>query len=93
MKYFKVDTIENIGDNWLVADFGVDSNTGKHYILTTDHIHASEVYLLGTVEEQVNLVCKLLNAHYSKSEQQERMREEESFVKVDWTIFAEQEKE
>lgn len=63
MNIFKVDTIENIGDNWPIADFGVDED-GTHYILTTNHIHASELYKLGMVKEQVELVCLLLNEYY-----------------------------
>jgi hypothetical protein len=63
MDIFKVDTIENVGDNWLIADFGVDED-GKHYILTTNRVHASEAYQLGTVKEQIELVCLLLNEYY-----------------------------
>ena len=64
MDIFKVDTIDNVGDNWLIADFGYDDNEGKHYILTTNQIHSSELHKLGTVKEQVELVCLLLNEHY-----------------------------
>ena len=60
----KIDTIENSGENWLLADFGVDSEDGKHYILTTDHVHASELFLLGSVREQAELVSILLNEHW-----------------------------
>lgn len=61
---FKVDTIENAGENWLIADFGVDAEDGKHYILTTDHVHASELCALGTAREQAELACRLLNAQH-----------------------------
>ena len=37
----KIDTIENSGENWLIVDFGCDEN-GDKYIVTTDHVHASE---------------------------------------------------
>ena len=64
MDIFKVDTIENVGDNWLIADFGEDDETDKHYILTTNQVHASELWRLGTVKEQIELVCLLLNEYY-----------------------------
>lgn len=61
---FKVDTIANIGDNWMVADFGADAD-GKHYILTTDHLHASEAgEFTEGAKADAELVCKLLNDHY-----------------------------
>ena len=69
---FKVDTIENAGDNWLIADFGVDVEDNKHYILTTDHIHASELAALGTAREQAELACKLLNAQYEAKSFEEK---------------------
>lgn len=64
MAVFKVDTIEQAGENWLIADFGVDSD-GEHYILTTDHVHASEMadYDLGA-KGDAELVAKLLNGYY-----------------------------
>jgi uncharacterized ParB-like nuclease family protein len=40
---FKADTMENVGENHLIADFGVDQD-GKHYILTTNHIHGTEAH-------------------------------------------------
>lgn len=63
MDTFKVDTIENIADNWLIADFGMGEDD-HHYILTTNQIHASEIHKLGTVKEQIELVCLLLNEYY-----------------------------
>lgn len=40
----KVDTIDNIGDNWEVGMFtGNDSEDGRKYIVTTDHVRASEL--------------------------------------------------
>ena len=34
-----------IGDDWLLADLGVDESDGKlvHFYVTTDRIHASEL--------------------------------------------------
>ena len=63
---FKVDVIKNIGDNWLIADFGADED-GEHYILTTDRVHASESdeVMLGA-KEDAELVCRLLKEHYRK---------------------------
>ena len=63
MRIFKVDTIENAGENWLIADFGVGRD-GKHYILTTDGVHASQLGLLGDAKEQADLACDLLNDHW-----------------------------
>lgn len=41
---WKADIEKNTGNNWLVAGtFGNSSIDGKDYILTTDHVHASEV--------------------------------------------------
>ena len=61
---FKVDTIENAGENWLIADFGVDAEDNKHYILTTDRVHASELAAFGTAREQAELACRLLNTQH-----------------------------
>lgn len=66
-KLFKVDTIENIGDNWLIADFGIEPENNIHYILTTDRVHASEVWMLGSVKDLVELVCKLLNEYHNQN--------------------------
>ena len=61
---FKVDTIDNIGDNWMIADFGVDQD-GKHYILTTDHVHASELHQYSDgPKNDAEMVCKLLNENF-----------------------------
>lgn len=38
----KVDVEENIGENWLIAEFGQDIYDQKKYIVTTDYVHASE---------------------------------------------------
>lgn len=60
---FKVDTIDNIGENWLMADFGQDEQ--GHYIITTDHIRASKSgEFLNGAKEDAELVCRLLNAYY-----------------------------
>ena len=61
---FKVDVIENVGENWLIADFGKDED-GKHYILTTNYIHASELMLYSMgAKEDCRLVSQLLNKHF-----------------------------
>lgn len=38
---FKADTMEYVGENWLIATFG-DDREGVGHILTTDRVHASE---------------------------------------------------
>lgn len=37
----KVDTVDNYGENWLIADFGTDEE-GTKYIVTTDRVRCSE---------------------------------------------------
>lgn len=60
---FKVDVIGNVGDNWLIADFGMDQD-GKHYILVTDRIHASDLHMVsGGAKEDAERVCALLNEY------------------------------
>ena len=65
MEIFKVDTTENIGINWLIAEFGFEQSDNKKYILTTDGVHASELYhySLGA-KEDCELVARLLNDYY-----------------------------
>lgn len=66
MKPFKVDVMDNFGDNWLIADFGVDVD-GKTYILTTDHVHASEYHIFSEgPKADAELVATLLNEHFTK---------------------------
>ena len=65
-KPYKVDTIENAGDHWLIADFGNDED-GKHYILTTNYVHASELYGFSKGPKQdADFVCALLNQAYAR---------------------------
>ena len=71
MDIFKVDTIENAGNNWLIADFGTDTD-GKHYILTTNYVHASEFTTYsGGAKEDAELVCKLLNEYIAAAGERE----------------------
>jgi len=66
MNIFKCDVIENAGDNWFIADFGVDDD-GKNYILTTNYIHASELYMVsGGAKADAELVAELLNEYFTK---------------------------
>jgi len=63
--YFKTDIEENIGENWFLANFGMDGD-GNEYILTTNHIHASEVgHVSQGAKADCELVAKLLNAYYN----------------------------
>ena len=39
---WKADIKENVGKNWLLASMGADRD-GAQWILTTDHVHASEL--------------------------------------------------
>ena len=65
MAYFKA-TSNNDGENWLVADFGTDAD-GKNYVLTTDHIRASEVGAVsGGAKFDAELVARLLNEYYAR---------------------------
>lgn len=66
MGYFKVDTVKNIGENWLIANFGLDED-GEQYIVTTNHIHASEYWEISLgAKGDAFLVCELLNQHYKR---------------------------
>lgn len=66
IEIFKVDVIENIGDNWMIADLGVDED-GKHYILTTNHIHASELHMFSWgPKRDGKLIAELLNEFYTE---------------------------
>ena len=59
-----VDTMENSGVNWMIAEFGEDD--GKQYILTTSNIHASEFHNYSNgAKADAELVAKLLNAHHN----------------------------
>jgi len=61
---FKADVMKNSGDNWLVADFGVDHD-GEHYILTTENVRASEVgAITDGAKADCELVARLLNAYH-----------------------------
>lgn len=63
---FKVDTMDNVGENWLIADFGVDRDN-KHYILTTDRIPCSELHAFADGSKaDAELVARLLNEHFAK---------------------------
>jgi hypothetical protein len=39
---WRIDLSKNVGNNWLVAEFGGDDD-GHSYIVTTDNVHASEL--------------------------------------------------
>lgn len=58
--------MDNFGDNWMIADFGVDQD-GEHYILTTNFIHASELHEFSKGPKQdAEFVCELLNTAYAQ---------------------------
>ena len=64
-KLFEVDIVENLGDNWLIADFGKDED-GKNYILTTTDIHVSEFADVSSgAKGDAELVCRLLNRYHA----------------------------
>jgi hypothetical protein len=46
-----VDTIQNVGRNWLIADCGSERADNQHYIVTTDHVHASEIIHGGALND------------------------------------------
>ena len=63
--YFKTDLKKNMGVNWFIADFGLDTN-GNEYILTTDNVHASEVgEVSGGAEWDAELCAQLLNLYHN----------------------------
>jgi len=64
-KLFKADVMKNVGENWMVADFGVGED-GEHHILTTNQVHASEYCDVSDgVKADCELVAKLLNAYHN----------------------------
>lgn len=66
-KYFRVDVKENSGDNWPIADFGVDED-GKHYILTTNNVRASNYPDVSKgAKGDAELCAELLNAYYNNN--------------------------
>ena len=63
--YFKTDLKKNMGVNWFIADFGLDTN-GNEYILTTNDVRASELGLLsGHAKEDAELCAQLLNLYHN----------------------------
>jgi len=67
-KYFKPDG-DYDGDNWLVASFGNDAEDGKDYVLTTNFVHASELYQITFgAGGDCELVADLLNWYYNTEE-------------------------
>jgi len=62
----KVDTVENIGENWLIATTGLSSIDNKEYIIVTDNIHASELDpYFPDPKEDAELIVKLLNKYFA----------------------------
>lgn len=67
LQIFKADTKENMGDNWLMATFGTSAGDGKDYILTTNSVHASELYnYMDDAKDDCERVAQLLNAYHTK---------------------------
>lgn len=63
---FKVDTIANAGKNWLIAELGEDDD-GEKYILTTQGVHASELYYYSQgAKADGELIARLLNEHFDR---------------------------
>ena len=61
---FKVSTNANLGDNWPIASLGQDID-GIDYWVTTDHVHASELYQYsGGPKVDAELIVRLLNEHF-----------------------------
>jgi hypothetical protein len=70
-----VDTMQNAGRNWLIADCGVERKDNQHYIVTTDHVHASEIIHGGALNDArlmaaaPDLLAALINHAKSHHEQ------------------------
>src|SRR3990167_2692953 len=61
---FKVDTMDHVGENWLICDCGADEDR-KTYIVTTDKIPVSQSgEFLHGAKADAELICELLNDHY-----------------------------
>ena len=56
-----------IGDDWLLADFGEGPN-GRKWYLTTDHVRGSEVpAAIDTPEALAKMVAELINSEWRKA--------------------------
>lgn len=63
MSNFKVSN--NGGDDWLICWTGQDEN-GIHWNVTTNQVHASELFQFSKgAEEDARLIADLLNKYYS----------------------------
>ena len=63
IRYFRAATAEEAGDNWIIC-FGAEPD-GTNWYVTTDHVHASEAYLVtGGAKVDAQLVAELLNKHF-----------------------------
>lgn len=66
MAKFKVSNSDDVGENWTLISCGMDED-GKYYYVTTDHVHASELYQYSQgAKADAELIVKLLNEYYEK---------------------------
>ncbi len=65
MSKFRKATGEESGDNWLICWTGTDA-TGENWNVTTDHVHASELYeYTRGAEGDAELIARLLDMYYA----------------------------
>jgi len=65
MRLFKADTMDNFGENWMVANFGKDYDDKEH-IVTTDCVKCSEYACITRgAKGDAELVAELLNAYHN----------------------------
>lgn len=63
MDKFKA-TANDDGENWLICWTGRDQD-GNHYNVTTDHVHASELYQFSRgAKGDAELIARLLSWYY-----------------------------
>jgi len=67
MNIVKVNTADAYeGEDWLVATLGTSSIDNKDYIITSDHIRASEIdSYLPDPKNDAELIVKLLNKYFA----------------------------
>ena len=82
MNKLKFDTAENIGENWLIASCGRDSNDDKEYIVTTDEVRCSELSdwsakeyaaLFANAPDMVYLMIGFIDGKLNAKESKSRM--------------------
>lgn len=69
-RLFRKSCSSESGDNWLICWCGHDEATNDDFNVTTDGVHASELYLYTDgAESDADLIASLLNWYHNNKEQ------------------------